>query len=273
MKKILIIGKNGFIGSNLIKYLRKKNIILSSINFEDFLKKSYKFCNKFHSIINCSSNDNFVKKKYNHLNDNDFLIAKKISNLDIKFIILSSRKIYKAKINIKETDTIRPKCNYSKNKLISEVSVQKILKDKSLILRISNLIGIPINNKRKLHKTFIDIFFKLAKKGLKYDNKKNYKNFLKNTKFNEIVFKLIKKNAYGVYNVSSGKKIYLNAIIEWLNFYNKKRIRIIKINKSFKNDNFTLNNQKLLNTIKIKINNDDIKKECLSISKKIFLKK
>ena len=42
---------------------------------------------------------------------------------------------------------------------------------------------------------------------------------------------------------------------------------------SFKNENFTLNNQKLLSTIKIKINNIDIKNECLLISKNFFLKK
>ena len=39
MKKILVIGKKGFISFNLIKFLRKKKIILSSINFENFLKK------------------------------------------------------------------------------------------------------------------------------------------------------------------------------------------------------------------------------------------
>ena len=223
MRKILVIGKKGFIGFNLIKYLKKKKVILSTMNFEDFLKKNHKFFNKFYLIINCSSNISFVQKKYNLFNDNDTLIAKKISSLDTRLVTLSSRKIYKIKTNIKETDIIKPKCNYSKNKLISEISVQKILKEKSLILRISNLIGTPINNKRKLHKTFIDIFFKLAKEGIKYDNKKNFKDFLPISKFNEIIFKLIGKNAHGVYNVSSAKKIYLNDVIRWLNFYNKKK--------------------------------------------------
>ena len=41
--------------------------------------------------------------------------------------MLSTRKIYKAKFNIKELDKKKPICNYSKNKLISETSVKKIL--------------------------------------------------------------------------------------------------------------------------------------------------
>ena len=43
--------------------------------------------------------------------------------------------------------------------------------------------------------------------------------------------------------------------------------------KSFKNDNFTLNNKKLLNFLKISISVDNLKNECLLISKKFFLKK
>ena len=273
MKKILVIGKRGFISLNLIRYLKKKKIILSSIHFENFLKKKSQFLSKFDFVINCSSNISFTEKKYDPLNDNDLLIALKISNFKTKLITLSSRKVYEIKSNAKETDITKPLCNYSKNKLISEISVQKILNNKSLILRISNIIDIPINNKRKIHQTFVDIFFKKIKEGIKYENKKNFKDFLPITKFNEIVFKLIQKNAFGIYNVSLGKKVYINDVIMWLNSYNKKKIKTIKMKKSFKNDNFTLNNKKLLNFLKISISVDNLKNECLLISKKFFLKK
>ena len=136
-----------------------------------------------------------------------------------------------------------------------------------------NLIGLPIKNKRKLHNTFIDIFFKKVNQGIIYDNKKNFKDFLSITKFNEIVFKLIQKNAFGIYNVSLGKKVFLNDIIMWLNFYNKKKTKTTLIKKNFKSDNFTLNNKKLLNIIKIKIDINNLKNECFLISRKFFLKK
>jgi dTDP-4-dehydrorhamnose reductase len=176
-------------------------------------------------------------------------------------------------LTLKKMIKKKPTCNYSKNKLISEQLVKKILINRSLILRVSNIIGSPNKSKRKLHETFVDIFFKKAKLGLIYDNKKIFKDFISMKIFNKIIFQLIKKDSSGVYNVSLGKKIYLNQIIKWLNFYNNKQLSLIKPQNNFNNDNFTLNNKKLMNKINVKININDLKNECLIISKKMFLKK
>ena len=188
--------------------------------------------------------------------------------------MLSSRKIFKPKFNIKELDKKEPNCNYSINKVISEASVNKILGARVLILRISNIISMPNKNKRKLHNTFSDIFFEMAKKGYIYNNnKKTYKDFVSISKFNQIVYELIKKNSFGVFNISLGKKIYINQLIAWLNFYNTKKIKVINIKNSFNNDSFTLNNNKLMKQIKIKNNILEFKNECFAISKKFFKKK
>ena len=267
-KKILIIGQNGLIGKNLFNYFKSKKVNIHRISFESFLKK--KNINNFDIIINCTSNQKFVKNKYTNKNDNDLIIAKKIINLKTKFVMLSTRKIYKAKFNIKELDKKEPNCNYSKNKLISEISVKKILGSRVLILRVSNIINNPNKNKRKLHNTFSDIFFEMAKKGFIYNNKKIFKDFISISKFNQIVYELIKKDSFGVFNISLGKKIYINQLIAWLNFYNTKKIKVININKSFINDSFTLNNNKLMKKIKIKNNVLELKNECLRISKIFF---
>ena len=157
--------------------------------------------------------------------------------------------------------------------MISEISIKKILINRVLILRISNIINPPNKNKRKLHKTFSDVFFEMAKRGFIYRNKKIYKDFISIKKFNQIVFELIKKNSFGTFNVSLGKKIYINQLITWLNFYNSMKIRIINPKNSFNNDNFTLNNKKLMHKIKIKNDVIDLKNECLKISKNFFKKK
>ena len=120
----------------------------------------------------------FVENQYQIQNDNDLKIAKKIINSKTKLVMLSTRKIYKAKFNIKESNKKKPNCNYSKNKLMSEISVTKLLGNRVLILRISNIISLPNKNKRKLHKTFSDIFFEMAKRGFIYKNKKIYKDFI-----------------------------------------------------------------------------------------------
>ena len=269
-KKILIIGQQGRIASNLFKYFKTKKIKVYSLSFESFIKKQSKNINKFDVIINCTSNQKFIKNKYQDRNDNDLIIAKKIMHSKTKLVMLSTRKVYKAKFNINELDKIKPNCNYSKNKVISEASVTKILLNRILILRISNIIGYPNKNKRKLHKTFSDIFFEMAKKGFMYKNNKIYKDFISMKKFNQIVFELIKKNSFGLFNVSLGKKIYLNQLITWLNFYNSKKLKIISPKNSFNNDSFTLSNKKLMKKIKIKNNVIDLKNECLRISRSFF---
>ena len=271
-KKILIIGQKGLIGSNLFKHFKSKKIKVYSLSFESFLKNQNKNINKFDIIINCTSNRKFIENQYQIRNDYDLIIAKKIIHLKTKLVILTTRKVYKAKFNIREKDKKKPSCNYSKNKLISEISIKKILTNRVLILRISNIISPPNKNKRKLHKTFSDTFFEMAKRGIIYKNKKIYKDFISIKKFNQIVFELIKKNSFGTFNVSLGKKIYINQLITWLNFYNPREINIINPKNSFNNDNFTLNNKKLMHKIKIKNDMIDLKNECLKISKSFFKK-
>ena len=148
--------------------------------------------------------------------------------------MLSTRKIYKTGANIKEDGKIEPKCFYSKNNLKAEINIKKILNEKRiLILRISNLIGYNPYNSKKVHHTFTSIFFEHIKKNEIFDPKLYFKDFITINKFCEIILKLIKKNAYGIYNVSIGKKIYLKDITKWLNFYNPKKSTL----KTIKNTN------------------------------------
>ncbi|MDC0875301.1 hypothetical protein OAP78_00005, partial [Candidatus Pelagibacter sp.] len=195
---------------------------------------------------------------------------KKIDN--IKFVMLSTRKIYKIGVNIKEDGKINPKCLYSKNNLKAEINVKKILNEKRiLILRISNLIGYNAYHSKKVHHTFSSIFFEYIKKNQIFESKSYFKDFIGVNKFSEIVLKLIKKNGYGIYNISIGKKIYLKNIIKWLNFYNPNKSKL-KIIKNQNVECFTLSNSKLLNFITIKNSQIDLKKECLNLSKKFFKK-
>ena len=72
-----------------------------------------------------------------------------------------TKKVYFLNNNIKENSKLKPTCNYSKNKLITEKKIKEILPNKYLILRISNIIG-KINKKtasRKVSITFIDNFY------------------------------------------------------------------------------------------------------------------
>jgi dTDP-4-dehydrorhamnose reductase len=274
-KKILVVGKNSVLGSSFSKFFKNK-FLVKMINFEEIKSKSSKnFFLKYDYIINCTSNLNYIKKKYNFNHDHDLFIANKIKDCNCKFVFISTRKVYKVGDNLKETSKLLPNCNYSKNKLITEKNILSLLRDKVLILRVSNIIG--FKNKRpkyrKLHKTFIDYFLENINKNIIFDNADSYKDFLTIGTFTKIVLKLIEKNVVGIYNVSYGKKIYLSRVINWLNYHNPNKVKILKASNKFQKENFYLNNKKLKNCIDLKIHINDLEKYCKKISKNIFIKK
>lgn len=272
-KKIIIIGKKSFLAKNLFIYFNSRSKV-KHISFEKF--KKYKNLDGIDYVINCTSTFEYVNLKYKYKYDYDYQISKKIYKYKkCKFVFLSSRKIYKPDNNIRENGKILLKENYSKNKYFTERKILDILKNRVLILRISNVIGLDQNRRsRKLHKTFMDVFIKNIKKNIIFNNKKVYKDFLPVNIFVKIVFLLIKKNKFGIFNISMGKKVFLNDLIGWLNHYNSSKtiaIDVPKLNsRQFNKDIFYLNNNKLIKTINIKFDLNDLKKECLRISKKLF---
>ena len=265
MKKIMIIGKRGFIGNSLYFYL-KKFYNVKKVSFKESLKFKEKL-NKFNFIINTSINKNYIKKKYNANFDNDLRISKFIKNNKTIYCFISTRKIYPNKPNIKEGAKFSAKCNYSKNKLITEKQLNRYFKNNLLVLRVSNIIG---NKKsiKNIHETFIDIFEKNINKGILYYNNNAFKDFLSIDKFCQIIKKIIEKKLVGIYNVSIGQKVYLKDLISWLIKYNTKKFKVKK--NIYKNESFYLNNSKLMSKIRIKNSLNDLKKYCYKYSKNNF---
>ena len=151
-----------------------------------------------------------------------------------------------------------------------------MLGPKYLILRLSNILGFETITKRKLHYTFMDIFFESIKKNIIYKNTDIFKDFLSASMFAKILNKLIRYNSLGIYNVSIGKKVYLDRLVNWLNYYNTKKVNKVifkKKNISDNQDSFFLNTNKLSKEIDLRFNLKILEKECKKISKKIFYEK
>ena len=269
--KILIFGKNSFIGSNLYDYLKYKHIV----NIKKYSKKNLKIVNNYDYIINCSIHKNYISKKYSKKNDFDLNIINYLKNNYTKYIFLSSRKIYQPKSNITENSKIECKNHYEKNKLITENKILNIRPDTAVILRISNLIGYKKKNSNKIHKTYIDYFLEQISKKILFDNNKNYKDFLDIETFAKIVNKIIDKKIVGTFNISIGKKIFLNEINSWLLFHykNVKELNLVKLPIFYNQKSFFLNNNKIKKKLGIKISKLKLKKECIKLSKKLFLSK
>ena len=143
------------------------------------------------------------------------------------------------------------------------------LKNNLIILRISNIIGNKLKFSKNLHKTFVDVFYEWAKKGIIFDNNQNYKDFISIQKFCEIMNMIILKDLRGTFNLSIGKKVFLNDIVKWLNHFNKNKFKIVNYSRT-PTRNFYLNNKKLMSKIKISNNLESLKKDCLNLSKKLF---
>ena len=92
-KKILIFGKNSFIGSNLYTFLKNKHIV----KIISFNSKSLINLNKFDYVINCSINKNYINKPYSENYDFDFKIINKL-NKNTNFIFLVPEKFTNQKL-------------------------------------------------------------------------------------------------------------------------------------------------------------------------------
>ena len=62
-KNILIIGRKSFIGSNLFTFLKNKQNI-KIVGYKMMLKKNLSELSNFDYIINCTSNEDYIKNKY-----------------------------------------------------------------------------------------------------------------------------------------------------------------------------------------------------------------
>ena len=270
-KNLIIVGKKSFIGSNIYKLLKDKTKI-SIFNIKEFLRLKNNFINNYNYVCNCSVNKKNVFEKYKSKFDYDLKIADKIKNLNTNYIFLSSRKVYKPKFNIKESQKLEPVDIYARNKIITETKLKKKLKSKLLILRISNVIGIKkFKNPRQVHKTFFDNYLEISKKdklNKKFYNE--YKDFISINQLSKIFLLILRKKINGIYNISLGKKISIKEIVNWLDKYNYKKVDFFykKTNKSYLNKNsFFLNNSKITKKIGYKPKKIELKKFCLKLSK------
>ena len=260
--KILIIGKNSFLGKNLFLFLNKK-VKTRLISFKDFCKIDLSKLNKTTHIINCSVKKEYINFFYKKKFDTDYFIVRKILKTKINYIHLSSRKVYKLGENLTERSKLLPLCKYSKNKLITEKLIKKNLKNRYLILRISNVVGKMTKSKNKVHNNFLSNFLYYKKKNIKLEIDDEYKDFITTNQLSLAILKLIKNNIKGIFNISLGQRVYLSEITNWLDSNFAKSILFNKGKNYLKS--FTLSNAKLLEKIKIRITKNALKIFCKNL--------
>jgi|TARA_B110000971_G_C19978498_1_gene486182 nucleoside-diphosphate-sugar epimerase len=194
LPRILIGGSNGYIGTKLCEFLKKKNYDFETFDINLFakcllypIKKKYKssfkdvrdidddYLKKFDVYIHLpgiSNNpvDNFKNKKkiYDITREYTKKIALKCKRNNVKFIFASSCSVYGEgkKKNLTENSKCNPITHYSKNKLEIEKDL-KLISDKNfnpIILRISTLFGFSPRMRFDLALPMFLVMAKLNKK-------------------------------------------------------------------------------------------------------------
>lgn len=263
-KSILIIGYRSQISKEIKRNLGKKYKI-SIFSLSKFKKISYKRLKRFNIIINCSFNKNCFNNECN----SDIIICNKLKDnlTNIKFVMLSTSKVYgnvKKKIEISKC---KPLTKYGKYRLYSEKFLKKRLKQNLIILRVSNVLNFDTRGK-SISKTVINtMIINLIKKNkILIPIKNYYKDFITSKYLTTCLDILLKKDCSGTFNTSSNIKISLNQLAQRLiKGFGKGEIHFIEDTT----DSFTISNNLIKKTTGVKLKKAEIFKEIEEIGKKL----
>jgi len=247
MKKILLVGKNSFIGYQLLIDLSQTNMVdcISHLNIDDVKYDDYD------CVINCSIHPDYRNQSYNFEKDMDLKISRQFSG---NFIMISSRKVYGTNDNLleyTEDSPYNPSDYYGWNKTITE----KILTtehENVTILRASNVFGFEY--KRNSYMGFL--INQLKNKGsIEIDiSPFTTRDFISVQDVSKLINLVVEKEIKGTYNLSSGVGEMVGYTAEYL-IKGYGSGDLISKSKERK-DQFILDNKKLLNALNIDIEFD-----------------
>ena len=189
-----VFGSRGFIGSEIVKFLNKKNI-----KFFIPIKKKVKFKKNLGDIIYCVGSDDWKKFPAKGFQSNLGHLTSVLFNCKFKsFLFLSSSRVYinNQQKNTKENSKLKVNPAdlndyYNLLKLTSE-SVCLSLKHKNIkIIRLSNVLGQNFNSPL-VFPSMIRDSIKRNKINLTI-NKNSTKDYIHINDVIDIVFKIIKK--------------------------------------------------------------------------------
>jgi dTDP-4-dehydrorhamnose reductase/UDP-glucose 4-epimerase len=137
--RLLLIGRNSFIASHLLKALPAERVVARShgdLDAPDLL-------DGIATVINCARHPDASRDGYDFARaDPDYLLARRIADRSIPMVMLSSRKVYAPNDRpLDENAPLGPVDAYGRNKLKAEAEVKNVLGERLTILRLANIFG------------------------------------------------------------------------------------------------------------------------------------
>ena len=261
MKKILLIGKTGFIGSNLCNVLSRRYSI-NCISYFDINNVS----SDYDVVINCCIHPEYRTQKYNEDIDFDLKASRKFRG---HYVMFSSRKVYGDSDTLKiydENSPVDPKENYSENKLITE---NKIIdsRDNYTIFRSSNVFGFEPGRNSFLGFCIDQL---VNNNSIVFDlDYKTKRDFIYIMTLCDLVKASIGKEINGIYNLSSNIPYDIGDVARNLiiGYNNNSTFTCIGVNNI--KDQFVLDNSKLLLSLKENILNCNLDNIIQNLGKQV----
>jgi nucleoside-diphosphate-sugar epimerase len=210
--KYTVFGHNGFLGTNIVKYLKKKN-------YDIFLppRNKIKFTRNLNNVIYCIGSDDVLRDPINAIESNLMILCKIILNNKFKsFIYISSTRLYLNSKKTNENDSIKIDTNssnyfYNSLKAAAETFCLSQKNKNIKVVRLSNLYGLNFKDQIYLLPSLIRNS-KINKKINIYINKESKKNYININDVIDIIIKITNKSKYRLYNIASDKRLAIKKI-------------------------------------------------------------
>jgi len=223
-----ITGHSGLLGSCLIKESKKK---IKFIKFRGDISNKKQISNwilnnSFDAFIHLAAivpiklvNRNYSKAKQVNFYGTKFIVdsLKKKKDKTWFFYSSSSHVYASSKKFIKEDSKLKPSNSYGKLKLMAEKYIKKKLTNSKVsycIGRIFSFTDIKQNSSFFIPSVFYKLKKEKDKKGLVFfKNVNNTRDFISIYEISRIILFFLRHNIVGIYNIASGKKVFLKHIV------------------------------------------------------------
>ncbi len=212
MQRVLLVGKNSFIGSNFIA-LEGPTLSLHAVSHTEIESVDFR---KYDCVVNTAYQWSYFNTAYGEERDFSLQVARKVAAHGPHFVMLSSRKVYgtRTPFPVSETAPLNAEDFYGRNNITTEGKVLDLLGDRCTILRPANVFGFEPGR----HTFFgLAISRLLGKQPLVFDfSAFTPRDFVPVEHFSRILKGIVEACPPGIFNVGAGVALPIGQVALWI---------------------------------------------------------